>query len=119
MMDALLQQLIDLVKQTAPQLWAIALKQVYANVARDVILAAVLVVVAYLCYVSVKRAASLETDEESIFWSDSDFCGFVITIGSIAFLVCCVVIVANLVSVVQSLVNPEYYAIQILMGLVK
>jgi hypothetical protein len=107
-MDALLQQLIDLVKQTAPQLWIMALKQIEALNSADTMICWVLgglLLILILLGVVIQKIS----DSGWLYW-------FIFGIASISIVS---VIISNIYLIRMRTMNPEYYAIQVLMQLVK
>ena len=111
--ETLLQQLIDLVEQTAPKLWVIAVKQVYVQAAQSgIFLLVSLIAIPALWKAS--KAAYLEKIQR---YSDTvEMKRFFFPLGVVMAIVIAVVSTFFLAGY---LINPEYYAIELLMNYVK
>jgi len=109
----LLEELIDVVQQTAPELWRIANRQVYGDIARNCLWIIVCIIVIYVGIRLLKHGYKLKEDDYSCDWEYAVMCGWIM-LG-----VSPIVLVSLLDSVIGKLINPEYYAIQVLMNLIK
>lgn len=136
--QGLLQELIDLVKTASPKLWEIAVRQVYANVASDLMWLFFLIPIMILTSIWMKKfykkCKNLEKEKEECnsitdVWDRKDrrkeidnrlsdtnllfgiTCAIEILLGLVM-----IIIFSN---IIPKLINPEYYAIQILIDLVK
>ena len=112
-MSKLIQQLVELVKQTAPELWRIAVLQVKANGVTMGIWSLISLGIGIPClFVAIKefkRPLENHIDDHMKAWLLLIFAGIMpIGIG-----------LGLLTSVTQMMINPEYYAIQVLIQLVK
>jgi hypothetical protein len=112
-MNEILVKLIDLVQSTAPLIWAIAVRQVYSQVAESFVY---LVIGIILLTLGLKWGIYVKKNYESL---DSGLCGGIIVVAIIALLVGISLTVTNLIDVLQKLINPQFYAIQILLDMVK
>lgn len=103
-MEKALLELIELAKSAAPELWKIAMHQVYARVAVFVFLLVVsvgMIVFVFKLYPKYR----MERNE------DGEFLCYVFgTVGSVG-------VVLFPITLILYLMNPQYYAIQILLGL--
>jgi hypothetical protein len=121
----LLQQLIDLVKQTAPEVWRIALLQVRMQLVQYFVFGSALMLQAVpIVGWAVKRLRKPlqyeeggynryrkdgDTDQRTVAW----------VVFSVSLFMALVAFFAFGPSIIQNLMNPEYQAIKVLMGLVK
>jgi len=112
-MSNLIQQLVELVKQTAPELWRIANLQVEANIIGTRAWAISVSVIAGVLFLIALFAVIHEIKE----YGDLDtFGGWLSFVCSLMF---GAVVVGLFVSITKMQINTEYYAIQVLMQLVK
>jgi len=95
----ILQQLIDMVKSTAPVLWAIYVKQAYVVGFQYTLSAITLLAVGGYFYICSKKS---DLDDE-----DKTFFGF---LCASCILICVILIAISL----GRFINPEYYAIKML-----
>lgn len=100
----ILQQLVDFVKTASPELWRISMQQVRADVVGNwVLVGGFGVLFILLGFLTVARM-----DEDEIASGSAGF-------GAV---LCLVVLVLVLVRNIKMNINPEYYAIQILIGMI-
>ena len=117
--EALILRLIDVVETASKKLWGIAYRQVYVNMVFDFLWVVGLAVTVYVLY-RISKYCWKETHKETEGrWSDKtgSEMGFVfsgIGIGS-----CFIFIIVCVGSIVGKLINPEYYAIKVLLDLVR
>lgn len=111
-MENILQQLIDMVKATAPALWAIYIKQAYIYGAQEIAWSIVFLVLGTILFrIGKNEFRKLKKDKN--YDAGGGYFAFVGTaITWIAF-------VLTLVGAVAKFVNPEYYAIQIMLSAIK
>jgi len=119
--ENLIQKLIDLVQTTAPKLWEIAVRQVYAQNIIDTIVSVLFLIFLlfslYFClhvkeeYPDEEKKGYLYLDSELIFW--------IWVWGILLDIISTTIIIYNICAVASRLYNPNYYAIEILMNLVK
>ena len=112
-MEDILLRLIDIVQETAPALWAIARRQVAANIA-EVAIWFVFCAIAAIALAFVTRHGVREyrkNDYNSSWELGAVFSG----IGSVG---CALVAFGLSTSLVKYLINPEFYAIKVLMDLI-
>ena len=110
--ELMLGKLIELVENTAPHLWAIVVKQVYVRAAQH----AFFLVVGAIGLVASSRGMiralkkkvdrSMDVEMERILWG-------------MAFLFAVCLVVATTPTIIGLLVNPEYYAIELLINYIK
>ena len=115
MTEELLRKLIEIVTNTAPELWRIANKQVVSN----------LIELTMWCLVtlggtiaSIKGSIwAFRKHRESNSYADMhDITGVLLVASAIG---CGITFFALVGAIAKTAVNPEYYAIQVLMNLVK
>ena len=113
-MEDLLYKLIEIVESAAPALWEIARRQVFANT-----LASTLWAIASFMSVGICTSIALyfrRQDRRSRSFEDHEgaivCCAFVGVGSLVVFLVC-------ITSIVYYAANPDYYAIKVLMAMVK
>ena len=98
----LLLELVDLVEQTAPQLWEIALRQVSIYAGHYVLVALFFCLIIYIL-----RGVPVDNDERDV----------KLLIQGII-LVLCTFALFMLYEFAARLINPQYYAIEILVNLI-
>ncbi len=96
-----LQDLIDVIKQIAPELWRIAIRQVYAEAARDGIIAILALAIGIVSLVVWLRIYKEDREGYTLLLWVPIIVGFLI-------------FSMNIVAVAMSLINPEYYAMQLI-----
>lgn len=111
----LLDRLFEIGGAVASKGWEIAIRQVYAIVAINAVWLAVVVAVGVLMLPLYRKASRMDdgTNEDSEMLGEA---GRVVSV--IIFLVCVVVVPFLLTGLVVRLVNPEWYAVQLLLDLV-
>lgn len=113
----LIQQLIDLVKSTAPELWRIAMQQVTVNKINSILFA--IVGIAFLvfgiCHMVYGNKQYNKEENTTDYWDTHAylFVSILTLVSGFFILIWCVP------TFVGYVVNPEYYAIDVLMSLVK
>lgn len=118
-----LYEIMEIVKSTAPHLWRIARRQVYAEVAQRGIWTLVIIassvglwklrIMAY----KLDKEAKEEAEETCSWYGDGwKTTAWVCTVLSS---VCIIIAFSVLAGMVMRLINPDYYAIQILLDLAK
>ncbi len=135
MEQGLMQQLIDLVTKSAPELWRIGKLQVQITNTRDFVISlSFLFVIAVIFILMGKlrdentlrgewndklgRYDRLEKDKRYIY-VDDDYIVPIKVVGWIVNGILLIIIICNLVSITMKLSNPEYYALQQILYLVK
>lgn len=103
MLDKYLSELIELVEQVAPEIWAIYLKQMYSAGITWLILSLASCVLSILCYKGFRRYLKTDNEDAQV-------------ILAVCLAVCTVVTLATFLIGFRLLFNPEYYAIQQLLG---
>jgi uncharacterized membrane protein YjjP (DUF1212 family) len=112
-------ELIELVKTSAPHLWFIARRQVYAQVLGSgfAVLASALTVLGCKITVTYAKKRDREEEESRRFYSGE---WFVAVVGAIIVgVVAAFLGLTFLYDVIVRLYNPDYYAIKVLIDLVK
>lgn len=105
--NELLQELIKLVEQAAPQLWQIAIRQVYVEVIKNMLIFLFLVTLIILLIKVYKKVESYKLDLELkavVIFVVVVLCGFLIF---------------NLYAIIARLINPQFYAIELLLSYVR
>jgi hypothetical protein len=113
----MLQELINLVQQAAPKLWGIAVKQIYVQAIQSAIVAISCVIPFGACMKWLLWARSnmgkeifngaYTVDEEHVMWP----------IFFMLIIFC--IFVAFVIASISKVINPEYYAIELLIDYVK
>ncbi len=117
-MDNLIQKLIELVEKTSPELWRIATKQVYASIIADTILSVIMLLLMVGLMVLIKKLKKGYDGADT--YSDEEFPYVIgLIVSGIALIILPIIVVANIYIIAMKLANPEFYAIEILLGLVK
>ena len=110
----LIGQLIEMVESTAPALWKIAQQQVMADMAGRVFWMLFLSVLAVVCYRLLRRWwVAIEKCSKS----EEDFYGAGIVATSLISLVCAIIVPLIVSGVIKRLINPDYYALKLLIGM--
>jgi hypothetical protein len=123
----LVQQLIDLVTKTAPEMWRIAKMQVLAINIQDFIIGVacaglVVFLINLLKKLKVRVWDSEKHEylkEEGCIYLDDTILDVTKVFSTLAIIVLGIITVCNFVSIVMRLVNPDYYAIVVLLNLIK
>ena len=124
-MEAILYKLIELVQQTAPELWKIAIRQAYADGWKDMIISFFLflfavaalrasnriVTVYHNRWDNIKREVGKKYVNEADVFEEK--AGYVI-----AFMLCWFGFAVFFINGFMRFVNPPFYAIKILLGLI-
>jgi hypothetical protein len=112
----LVQQIVDYIKKLAEPLvtagYTLVLKQVQYIMIRDIVFTVLLIGVLITLIVLFKKA---------IKWcdGDGDGIGAIIGLSLFLFVPTIITIVANISSILNTLINPDWVAIQMIMSLVK
>ena|SRR3990167_7014669 len=123
MTEELLQKLIDIVLNTAPELWRIAVRQVIVNGVRNALFF-IISMIAIFIFPKVLRRLEEEyrraKNDPERYHADEEFPYMVGKIFAWVFLgIAVLVAFLTLDATIGYLANPEYYAIKVLFGLVK
>ena len=123
-MEDLINKLILLVQQTAPYLWEIARRQVLAvNIQDGIFLVISIVGIVFFLKVLPKIKDDDDCYEKDkidgfIYWSNEGYClaqfGGWASFGLFVIIATC-----NITSIVMRIVNPDYYALKVLLGLIQ
>jgi len=131
----LIQQLIDLVTKAAPELWRIGRLQVLNINVQDFIIAAIFIAVSITIFKlmkklrdedSVQRIWNSKKDvyeysgkEKGCFYvSEEAVTGWKIA-GWVVISILSLIVMCNVVSIIMRTINPDYYALQSLVDLVR
>lgn len=109
-MEDIINRLIDLVINTAPKVWAIAMRQVYTNVILDAMWAVALAVVIYLGTRLTKVGARMKHEDNCSDWEWRAGVGWALII------IPAFVIMILINDMASYLLNPEFTAIKILLN---
>jgi hypothetical protein len=123
-MTEILQKLIDLVQQSAPALWAIARKQVIAFNVQDIILSIIFLVgimatAKYVMPIYKWGFTGERNDWGSLKNDHSIEVSLLLGLFFIYDAICIPTVIINIGNIIMRFINPDYYAIQILLNLVK
>lgn len=121
-MDELIYELIELMKQTAPELWRIAQRQVIVKTVQVSVGLIIAITLLFVCFLVIKKLYTWKRSDDFDHSGCNDdnfhmFVGCLIT-GAVSFLTF-LWFTDLLDSIIGLLINPEYYAIQEIIKLVK
>jgi len=108
-MEKALLELIELAKTAAPELWRIALQQVDVERFSNLTATIIALIVFCISVVLFKLMLKLANDDVDLF--------MIVTFTGLASVLSFIFAVGNLINYVQKGMNPEFYAIKILMSL--
>ena len=113
--EVILGELIEIVRATAPALWAIAQRQVLANTVGNAIWAGLSILFALALVLAVRHCMRKEQadDRGDSFWYMGTF------FGGLFVCVALLVALSCITNAVMYSINPSYYAIKVLLGLVR
>lgn len=106
------------VQQAAPHVWRIMIRQQYANALYDLVVPVFLFLVGFIYY---WRIGKILTKPQRINWDSGQGVAWVLfaqAIPIIYMLIVAIVFSANIGNAGRIIVNPEYYAIKDLLGLI-
>ena len=106
-------QLISYVKELAPHIWEIAVKQVYVEIWNNVAVAIVAVLAEVVAYKLFQHGVNSKKEDFYNNWEFSYVPGIVLLAVSVF------LFLDSIFSIVPRLINPQYYAIQILLEMIK
>ena len=121
-MDELIYELIELMKQTAPELWRIAQRQVVVKTVQVSIGLVFAIAILCVCYVVIKKLYvwRKSDDFDDGGYSDDDMHFFLLCLVTGSVSVFTFLWLTQLLdNIIELLINPEYYAIQEIIKLVK
>ena len=107
----LIGQLIEMVESAAPALWEIAQRQVMADTVEGAFWMLFLSILAVVCY---RLAQRWLVSMEDCPHSDEGFYEAGIVAGSLISLMCSIIVPLIVSGVIKRLVNPDYYALKLL-----
>ena len=110
-MDILLQELIDMVKNVAPSLWEMAMKEVRVTIVQQTVW--IILMIAAITVLSIIMRLLKNQDDS---WDDKDFEKFFVIAGIV---IAAATISCLIAALVGNIMNPEYRAINNLILLVK
>jgi len=112
-MDRVLIELVEFVKNAAPAVWAIAVRQVYVRAWMNL---AVSIVALVLFIVSSVYTKKLWLETKDLYYSEKEpLLAITVSLAIVTFLI---FIFCGLASI-PYFINPQYYAIQVLLELVQ
>ena len=111
-MDILLQELIDMVKNVAPSLWEMALKEVMVTIIQQTVFIILMIAIIIVLSIIIRWLNNKDQDV----WDDYSVENALLTVGIAA---AATVIVCLISALVGNIINPEYRAINNLILLVK
>jgi ABC-type multidrug transport system permease subunit len=118
-MESTLEQLVKMLSEVAPKIWEIAVQQVYAQIIQTfvflVVFTTIMFIVAYFINWIHRPENNLEETETKRESLRIDGQLYVFSLFLIWLSTFCVVII----KIVPKLMNPDWYAIEILRGLVR
>lgn len=107
------EELIDIVQQTAPELWRIANLQVKGNIIRGCLWTVVSFIIMFLSTMIIRHGYKMKEKSKYSMYETTLAAGFIlltVTLVAIPFI---------LDTVIAYSINPEYYAIKVLIDFVK
>lgn len=121
-LQELLAQLVQFVQDKSPIVWEMAMKQVYTKIVLDIFWGLVFLIVAVLAYKSFRHFYKVTQDIKSSDhvtpweWENTEIAFIISALISVATFFFFLVEIGLIISYVM---NPQYYALKILMGLAK
>src|SRR3972149_1229769 len=112
MSEELLQKLIDLVTNVAPQLWEIGVRQALVEGGKSILISVICLLVLFVC---TKMGMDVLADKEYV----DDETGVLALVLFAVALLCLIIGGSEFFQGISYLLNPQYYAIEILLDLVK
>lgn len=113
-MGTLLQELVTYLKEVSPMLWETLMRQVYMNaVATSAWAVAMLVLAGISLYVC--RKAYKKTSAENREWSSSVIDEMSVIFGAVGFVTGVIVFMICITMAIPMFLNPQYYAIQLIL----
>jgi hypothetical protein len=112
-MEEAILELIELAKNTAPELWRIALLQVKAEVIQRYIIIFISVISSVTLNIKTKRIRALPSSEKSDLEETIEGLDYIFLVAL------AIVTIITLISLMKMTINPEYYAIKELIWMVK
>lgn len=103
-----LTQLVLFVEEAAPAVWAIAMKQVMVRTIKRIVWTILSAIAVPFLWKLAKHQRELHDDEFDLYDA-----GYVLSL--IAMAVCIILGIANGLAIIGYLLNPEYYAIELLL----
>ena len=111
-----LQELVEMVRVASPMLWQIARQQVWANLVETVLW---LVFALFALLASVRWYRWLDTKIEKGTWDTGDDYEVGKIVAALIVIASTIATTGLLGGIVKALVNPNYYAIKVIAGLLK
>lgn len=117
-MEILLQELIEMIKSTAPEVWRIGMKQVEVSLAHSILGIVITLAVVIILF---RFASTLVKNQGGLIkWFESDNSSAVAPLLLFALaMLFTVIVIVNVYEILQYLINPEYAAIEFLIDLAK
>ena len=115
--EELILQLAEVVETASKKLWEIAYKQVYVNIMYDFLWFIAFAVLTFISYKTFKRYWK-DAHEKEDRWDDKTGSEIVYVFSGISAVICFLVTFASVGTIIGKFLNPEYYAIKVLLDLV-
>ena len=111
--EAVLMKLTEYIETMSPELWAILIRQVYSN-AFGSLISGVLILVLGIAGIWIVRYCIVEFKNDDTYSSEADI--FAVAVGLFTVPIT-IWGIGNIYCFVKYLVNPEYYAIQMIINM--
>ena len=118
-MDTLISELIALVQQTAPELWRIAMRQVMTKVISDAVLLVVFALIVIGGLITIKKVRAWRRSDDFDKYDEGDASEIILSIAIVGAISATIGFLVTAFILIGYVVNPEYYAIQVLLDLVQ
>lgn len=108
----------DTLKKIGPEVWRIMIIQQYANAARSLAGPIFALIASLIVFFAARKGLTIKEDEKS--YSQDDWRGFKHFLKGVTWFapcLCALIVAINLSEAVAMLINPEYYALKDLLGL--
>jgi len=109
--EDILWELIELVENAAPKMWQIAVKQVYVQALQKYIISGILLLSGVFLFFNTERLNKKNEEEDNSYSGEWRFLHLITIILFI-------IILGETTAAIGCSINPEYYAIKTLVGLV-
>ena len=117
--EKLILRLIDIVETASEKLWGIAYRQVYVDIVHDFLWFVSFAVLAFVLYKTFKRYWKEAHKEKESRWDDKTGSEIAFVLSGLGIAFCFMVLFISVGEIIGKLINPEYYAIKVLLDLVR
>ena len=117
--EALILRLIDVVETASKKLWGIAYRQVYVTILYDFLWFVLFAVLAFVLYKTFKRYWKEAHREKEGRFDDTTGSEIAFVLSGIGIVFCFFVVFTSVGMIIGKFINPEYYAIKVLLDLVR